>query len=117
MLQGRKNFLRRWSNLQLVSDVAAACLARLLHGHQLDDQARPAGEVLRALALAGLRIVLLPGEARLLPALVDSVDQVLAQTGEEVCGLGLVGTILAGSVLFGVSIMLFKSECVRDDVL
>lgn len=37
------------------------------HAHNLDHQARPAREVLRALAPSRLRVVLLPGEARLLP--------------------------------------------------
>lgn len=80
---------------------AAARLAGLLHGHELDDEAGPAGEVLRPLALARLGVVLLPGEARVLPALVDRVDEVLAQAGEEVGGLGLVGAVLGGDVLLG----------------
>lgn len=79
-LKNKKQLRRNIS--QLVPDVAAAGLARPLHGHELDDQARPAREVLRALALARLGVVLLPREARLLPAVVDRVDKVLAKAGE-----------------------------------
>lgn len=75
---------------QLILDVTTA--AQVRHSHDLDDQTRPAREVLRALALARLRVVLLPGEARLLPTLEDGVDEILAQARVEVSGLGLVGT-------------------------
>ena len=37
--------------------------------------------MLRALALAGLGVILFPGEARFLPALVHGLDDVLAQLG------------------------------------
>lgn len=73
--------------------------AQIRHGHDLDHQTRPAGEVLGALTLACLRVVLLPCETSLLPALEDGVDKVLAQTGVEVLGLGLVGTGLGCDVL------------------
>lgn len=76
-----------------------AAAAEVLHGHDLDHQAGPASEVLRALARARLGVVLLPCEARLLPALVDGVDEVLAQAGVEVLGLGLVWTASGCNVL------------------
>lgn len=54
-------------------------LLDLRHGHNLDDQAGPAGKVLSALTGAGLGIILLPGEAGLLPAFVDGLDEVLPE--------------------------------------
>lgn len=74
-------------------------LAEFLHGHDLDDEAGPAGKVLRALALARLRVVLLPGESRLFPAAVDCVDQVAPEAVEEVRGLGSEGAVLRGHIL------------------
>jgi hypothetical protein len=50
---------------------------QIRHRHDLDHQARPASKMLRTLALARLRIILLPREARLLPALIHRVDEVL----------------------------------------
>lgn len=85
---------------QLVTHVAGA--PEVLHGHDLDHQAGPAGEVLRALALARLGVVLLPGEPRVDPALVDGLDEVLAQAAVEVRGPGLVWTVLLCYVLRGV---------------
>lgn len=81
---------------QFVLDMAAA---QVRHGHDLDDQTRPPSEVLSALALAGLRVVLLPCEACRLPALENSVDKVLAQSGVEVLGFGLVGSRLGCDIL------------------
>lgn len=46
------------------------------HGHDLDDQARPAGKVLRSLTSSGLWVVLLPRKAGLLERAVDCVDEV-----------------------------------------
>ena len=51
---------------------------QIIHCHDLDYQARPASEVLCPLALASLRVILLPGKASLLPALVDGVNKVLS---------------------------------------
>ena len=73
----------------------------ILHRHDLDNQTGPARKVLCALACATLGVVLLPGEPRLLPALVDGVDEVLAQARVEVLGLGLVWAVLACNVLGG----------------
>ncbi|KAG7125085.1 hypothetical protein HYQ46_010577 [Verticillium longisporum] len=76
-----------------------AALAEVLHGHNLDDEARPAGKVLRALALARLGVVLLPGEAGRLPALEDGVDEVRAEARVDVPGALLEGALLGGDVL------------------
>lgn len=85
---------------QLVLGVATGtAAAQILHCHDLDDKARPAREVLRALALARLRVVLLPREARLLPALVDGFDEVPAQAAVQIPCLGLVGAGLRGDIL------------------
>lgn len=74
-------------------------IAQIRHGHDLDDQTRPASKVLGALTLARLRVVLLPCETRLLPALEDGVDKVLTQSGVEVLSLGLVGPGLGCDIL------------------
>lgn len=82
---------------QLIAHVAGP--PEVLHGHDLDHQAGPAREVLRALALARLGVVLLPGEAGIDPALVDGLDEVLPQAAVEVRGPGLVGAVLLCYVL------------------
>jgi len=87
-----------WS-LQLVPDVAAR-RAEVVHGHNLDHQACPARKVLRPLSLTRLRVVLLPCEARLLPAGVDRVDHVLPQPRVQVPGARLVRPVLQCQVLF-----------------
>lgn len=60
------------SHSQLISDMHS--LVQRLHRHNLHHQARPAGEMLRALTSPRLGVVLLPREARLLPALVDRIN-------------------------------------------
>lgn len=72
---------------------------QIRHTHNLNHQARPAREVLRALSLARLRIVLLPREASLFPALVHGAYEVFAERGVEFLGLGLVRAFLLGNFL------------------
>lgn len=84
---------------QLVLHMTAGT-TEVLHRHDLHNQTRPARKVLRALALARLRIILLPREARLLPALVDGADEILTQAAVEILGLGLIWTRLCGDILF-----------------
>lgn len=55
--------------------------------------------MLRPLPGPRVWVVLLPREARLLPALVHRVDKVLTQPREEILGLGPVGPFLRGNVL------------------
>jgi hypothetical protein len=55
--------------------------------------------MLRPLSLARLRIILLPRKARLLPALVHGVDQVLAKCRVYLRRAGLVWTFLLGDSL------------------
>lgn len=66
--------------LQLIMPVTAGP-TKVRHGHDLDYQAGPAGEVLGALPAAHLRVILLPRKAGLDPAGVDGVDDVGAQAG------------------------------------
>lgn len=80
--------------------MAVSATAQVLHGHDFDDQTRPACKVLGALAGTGLGVVLLPCEARLGPGLVDGLDEVLAQARVQVPGFGLVRTFLLGGILF-----------------
>jgi hypothetical protein len=77
----------------------AARRLQIRHPHDLDDEAGPAREVLRALALACLGIVLFPGEAGFFPAVVDGVYDVFAQLGVEFCGAGFVLARGLGDVL------------------
>ena len=69
------------------------------HGHDLDHQARPPRKVLGALAFACLGVVLLPCKARLLPASVDGIDDVLAQPRVQITRRLLEGAILGGEAL------------------
>ena len=48
------------------------------HGHDLNDQAGPAGKVLCTLSGTRLRVVLLPRKARVFPALVHGVNKIFA---------------------------------------
>jgi hypothetical protein len=75
-------------------------IAHIRHSHDLDHQTGPPREVLRPLPLAGLGVILLPREARLLPVVVDRVDDVLAQTGVQVLSRLLVGTGFGCDFLF-----------------
>lgn len=63
---------------------------QIRHPHDLNDKTRPAREMLRALPLARLRIILLPREARLLPALEYCLDEVEAKARVQVFGFFLV---------------------------
>jgi hypothetical protein len=56
--------------------------------------------MLRPLALAGLRVVLLPCKACLFPALVHSVDKVPAELGVELLCTRLMGSLLLSKVLW-----------------
>lgn len=55
--------------------------AEIWHGHDLYHQTGPTSKVLRALAHARLSVVLLPCETRLLPVLVDVLDEEKAELG------------------------------------
>jgi len=66
---------------------------QIRHSHNLNNQTSPTSEVLRALTLARLGVVLFPSKARLLPALVHGIDQVLAEFG---VGLGCTSAVGAG---------------------
>lgn len=62
--------------------------------------------MLRALSLAGLRVILLPGKPSLLPAHIYSSDQVLAEVDVELLSPGLVGALLLSNVLVVVSLFI-----------
>lgn len=51
---------------------------KVRHIHNFHHQTRPSGEMLGTLTLARLRIVLLPGKARVFPLLEDVINQVFA---------------------------------------
>jgi hypothetical protein len=73
---------------------------QIWHSHNLDDQASPTREMLGSLAFACLRVVLLPREARLLPAFVDGVDEIFAKVGIQLLGTLLMRSLLLGNILF-----------------
>jgi len=77
--------------LQLISYFASAG-GKIRHRHNLNNQAGPACEMLRALAGASLRVVLLPCETSLFPALEHGLDEVLAQFRIQFRCLFLMGT-------------------------
>lgn len=72
---------------------------KIRHSHDLNNQASPASEVLSPLPLASLWVILLPGEACLLPALIDGVDKVLAKVGVELLSAFLVRPLCLGDIL------------------
>lgn len=55
--------------------------------------------MLGALALTRLRVILLPRETRLLPALIHSVDEVFPQIGVQLLCALLVRALSLGDVL------------------
>ena len=79
--------------------MTAALTAQIGEVHNLHNHARPASEVLRALASTGVRVVLLIREASLEPRVVDGVYQILAQVGVHGDGTLLLRTGLLGDVL------------------
>ena len=85
--------------LELVAHAPGRLALEVGHRHDLDDEAGPAGKVLRALAGARRGVVLLPREARGGPAVVDRVDDVAAEARVQVAGDGLVQAGLGGDVL------------------
>lgn len=69
------------------------------HDHHVHHQARPACEVLGALALTRLRVVLLPSESCLLPLSEDIFDQIFPKIRIHLSGLFLMGTRSSSNVL------------------
>lgn len=63
-------------------------LAKIRHAHDDDNQTRPTGEMLGPLARTGLGIILFPSEARAFPFVEDIGDEIRAQLGVDLCGLG-----------------------------
>lgn len=73
--------------------------AQVRHNHHLNNQTGPAGEMLRALSRARLRIILLPREACPFPLVEDVDDKILAELGVDVSGLLLMSTLRLSNVL------------------
>ena len=76
--------------LRLSKLISGMFLPKIRHAHDLDDQTRPPGEMLRPLTSAGIWVVLFPGKPGLFPTLVNSVNQVLSQLGVNLTSLLLV---------------------------
>lgn len=66
--------------------------------------------MLSSLTLTGLRVVLLPGKARLLPALVDCVDEVLTKVCVQLLSALLVGALSLCDVLKLLADMTWRDE-------
>lgn len=79
--------------------VAYMIITQILHSHNLDHQTRPSREMLSALTSARVRVILLPGKASLLPALVDRLHEVLTQIRVELTSLVYVRTVLRSDIL------------------
>jgi hypothetical protein len=83
--------------LQLV--MRSLATRQVIHGHNLNHQARPPREMLVALSSARLWVILLPCKARLLPALENCVDKILAQLRVQLAGFLAVRAALGCKVL------------------
>ena len=77
----------------------AACFGIFWHGHHLDHESRPSGEMLRPLTLACLRTILLPREAGLFPGIVYGINEIFAKLSVHVLRFGLLRTWLLGNIL------------------
>lgn len=97
-LSSKASNSKKFSSSQLISN--GRRLVQRRHSHNLHHQARPSSKVLRALASACLGVVLLPSEARLLPALEYSVDQIRAQLVVQAPSLALEGPLLGSDSLW-----------------
>lgn len=69
------------------------------HRHHLDHHTSPAGEMLRTLPLAGLRVVLFPGESCSFPFPEDVLHHILSQVRIQLTGLLLVGASRGCNIL------------------
>ena len=76
-----------------------ALTTQIRHSHNLDHQTRPARKMLRALPFTRLGIILFPRKARLLPTLINSIDQVIAEFGVDFSCASTMGTRLSRDVL------------------
>lgn len=74
--------------------------SEIRHGHDLDHERGPAGEMLGALAGARFGVVLLPGEAGAVPLAEDVLDHVEAQSAVHPAGLGLMRALSLCQFLF-----------------
>lgn len=79
--------------MTLLTLLASNQILLIWERHNLHHQAGPAREMLRALSLTSIRIVLFPREARLLPALIDGLNQVLAELAVKLLGTGSIRRI------------------------
>ena len=76
---------------------------QIRHCHNLHHQTRPAREMLRSLASARFRVILLPREARSFPFVEDVFDKIFPERGVNVDGLRFVVARLNCDVLHIVS--------------
>jgi len=76
-----------------------ALTTQIRHSHNLDHQTRPAREMLRALSFTRLGVILFPRKARVLPTLINSIDQIVAEFGVDFRCASTMGTGLSRDVL------------------
>lgn len=79
--------------------IMPALTTQIRHSHNLDHQTRPARKMLRALPFTRLGVILFPRKARLLPTLINSIDQVIAKFRVDFGCASTVGTGLSRDVL------------------
>jgi hypothetical protein len=98
-------FLEPWINtlwsltqdLQLI--VPSTSFTQIRHGHDLDHEAGPTGEVLRPLAFTCLGIILFPSEASPLPLREHVLHDVLTELGIDLSGTLLMRTLNPRNIL------------------
>lgn len=74
--------------------------AQVRHSHYLCHQTSPASKVLRSLASASFRVILLPRESCILPLTEHILNEILSKFRVHVPGLVLVWTRDSRGVLF-----------------
>lgn len=57
---------------------------KVWHGHNFDHQTCPSSEMLSSLSVTSFGVVLLPCKSSFFPRVVDSVDEVFAETGVKI---------------------------------
>jgi hypothetical protein len=87
---------------------------QIRHSHNLDHQTRPARKMLRALPFTRLGVILFPRKARLLPTLINSIDQVIAKFGVDFGCASTMGTRLSRDVLESRRVSGSKEEREKD---
>ena len=108
---------KTWGGLQFIMSRSSNLplpAAQIWHPHNLNDQTRPACEMLRSLSFPCLGIILLPRKASFGPRIVDCLDEVQSEVAVQFTGGGLVRTFNLGIFLF--CLLAYVLEAIGADV-